>query len=262
MTIKAVHLDLDGVVFVDPNPVPGAAEAIAALRQQARVLFVSNATKRTREQLAEKSAQLGIPAAPEDFLTAGHLAVRYMASKRPRARVFLIAEGELDQELKAAGLSVTRKEEHADFVFVGYDERVDYKMMNTAMRLVMEGAELIGGSSLPTWPNAQGQQMANGPIVKALEYATGATATLMGKPEPSFFRAALALTDSESEETLFVSDDLTTDIAGAKAVGIKTALIETGTHKAADCERLGIRPDHVLPSIADVPALVEKLNRA
>ncbi|HLD78164.1 MAG TPA: HAD-IIA family hydrolase [archaeon] len=260
MPIKAVHIDLDGVVFVDPNPIPGASEAIAQLRKVVRVLFVSNATKRTREQLAQKSLQLGIPAAAEDFLTAGHLAVRYMATKKPRARVFLIAEGELDQEMRAAGLSVTRKEEHADFVFVGYDERTDYKMMNTAMRLIMEGAELIGGSDLRTWPSSAGQQLANGPIVKALEYATGATAVMMGKPEPSFFKAALALTQSAPQGTLFVSDDLLTDIQGAKALGIRTVLVETGTHNTADCERLNIHPDHIVPSLADVPALVEKLN--
>ena len=84
----------------------------------------------------------------------------------------------------------------------------------------------------------------------------------MGKPEPSFFKAALALTQSSPQGTLFVSDDLLTDIQGAKALGIRTVLVETGTHNTADCERLNIHPDHIVPSLADVPALVEKLNAA
>lgn len=260
MPIKAVHIDLDGVVFVEPSVVPGAPEAVAALRQQARVLFLTNATRRTRAELAQKLSALNIPAAPEDFLTAGHLAVRYMAAKKPRARVFLICTGGIDQELRAAGLLPTRKEDHSEFVFVGFDEQADYKMMNTAMRLIMEGAELVGGSILPTYPTKDGPAIATGPIVKALEYATGASATYIGKPEPSFFRAALALTQSSPAETLFVSDDLTTDLQGAQKLGIRTVLVETGTHTAADAERLGIKPDHIVPSLADVPALLDRLN--
>ena len=261
MPIEAVHIDLDGVIWLNEDVIPGVPEAVAALQQRFKVLFLTNTSRLSTQQIVAKLGRMGIAAKPEEVLTAARVGALYMASKKPRGRVFLIAEGEVDKEMQAVGLAVTRKEERCDFVFVGYDEQADYKMLNTAMRLVLEGAELVGGSSIRIFPTPEGQSIATGPLVKAIEYATSTTATLMGKPEPSFFKLGLALTKTEPAETVMVGDDLEVDIAPPQKLGIKTVLVETGTHKAADCEKLGIKPDWVVLSLADVPKLLAGLGQ-
>src|SRR5690606_22360580 len=104
------------------------------------------------------------------------------------------------------------------------------------------------------WQTGQGLQIDAGAYVAGLEYATGVTATVVGKPSPHFFGHALAAIGVPAEHVLVVGDDVEADIAGGRLVGARTALVQTGKFRPSDLERADIRPDVVLPSIASLPA--------
>ena len=118
------------------------------------------------------------------------------------------------------------------------------------------GAELYCLHKNPWWQTARGPLLDAGAFVVGLEYAAGTTSTLLGKPSASYFEAALEALDADAENTWMVGDDVTADIAGAAALGIRTILVRTGKFRD-DAGAWSAQPNVVLDSIADVPAFLE-----
>jgi ribonucleotide monophosphatase NagD (HAD superfamily) len=130
------------------------------------------------------------------------------------------------------------------------------------MNLARAFAELEGGADLyclhknPWWQTARGALLDAGAFVVGLEYATGLTATVLGKPSASYFEAALAALDADPENTWMVGDDVDADIGGAAALGMRTILVRTGKFRDG-AAAWSVSPDVVLDSIADVPTFLE-----
>jgi ribonucleotide monophosphatase NagD (HAD superfamily) len=122
----------------------------------------------------------------------------------------------------------------------------------------MHGARLVALSRDRYWLSEQGLRLDSGTIVAALEYAAGAESVLCGKPSATFYEAALgALGDGLAPaEMLMVGDDLWGDIQGAQRLGFPTCLVRTGKFREDVFRASGVRPDFVVDSVADVPALV------
>ena len=251
--LRAVLRDLDGVLYVEDRALPGAAEAVGALRAAGlTVRFVTNTTAHSRTATLAKLRALAIPAADGELVTPAVLAVRHCA-ERGRRRVMMLTNDEVKADL--AGLH--EEDEQPEAVIVGdLGEGFDYRSLNRAFRAVMAGAELIALQKNRYWLRADGLALDVGPFVAALEYATGRDAYVVGKPSRAFFAEVLGDTGTVPEATAMVGDDIESDIGGALDSGLPAILVRTGKYREDRVRESGIEPTATIDSIADLPALI------
>jgi HAD superfamily hydrolase (TIGR01458 family) len=255
--MAAILLDVDGVLHVSGEPIPGAVEAVARLREQGhRLRFVTNNSTRSRATLAAELRAIGVELDDDELQTTPSAASDLLAGRRVYALVMPAIVPDL------AGLELVG--EGADAVLVGgCDETTEANQVFSYMNLGRAFSEIEGGADLfglhknPWWQTARGPMLDGGAFVAALEYATGVDATVIGKPSPSCFAAALAALDAEPELTWLVTDDLEQDVRGAQLFGMKTVLLRTGKFRPDTLERSAVVPDAVLSSIAQLPNWID-----
>ncbi len=246
--IKGLLIDMDGVLYVEDRVVPGAPETITWLRRQNLPFrFLTNTTMKSRVTLAAKLNRMGIEVEPAHIFSAVYAAACYVRQK-PGARCHLMLAEDAQQEF--AGLASAS--DQVDFVVAGdLGDQLNYDRINRAFRCLMNGAELVALQKNRFWRTADGLAIDAGAFVAALEYASGKTATLIGKPARPFFEAALQDMDITAAEALVIGDDLEADIQGAQALGIRAALVMTGKSQPDDVAHPTIRPDFIFSTIAD-----------
>ncbi|MBI4044523.1 MAG: HAD-IIA family hydrolase [Candidatus Diapherotrites archaeon] len=262
--IKNILLDIDGLLIVGGKVVKGSKEAIGFLeKNNYNYLLVSNVTRITAEELEKSFSKNGINIKEEKMLLPMGATIQYVKSKKMGAKCFLIATPSAKNEFKKSGIILVEKEKPVDFVVVFFDDKTNYKKLDIAFRLILNGAELVTNSPNKTFPNAKGGKpaLASGVFARLLEYASGKTATTVGKPQKEFFEAALYKLNAKPEETMMIGDSIETDILGAKNTGIKAVLVKTGNFKPEALEKSVLKPDYVIESVADLPALLEKERR-
>jgi HAD superfamily hydrolase (TIGR01458 family) len=255
--VSAILLDVDGVLHVSGEPIAGAASAVSALRRDGhRLRFVTNNTTRSRRMLAEEIRGYGIELDDEELQTTAAAAARTLAGKR----VLALTMSALVEDLE--GLELVG--EGADAVLLGgADETDETNRIFSYMNLTRAFAELEGGAELYClhknrwWQTSRGPMLDAGAYVAGLEYATGADATVLGKPSAPYFEAALAALDADAERAIMVGDDIDSDVAGARRFGLKTVLVRTGKFRESALEASDVRPDGVLDSVADLPSWLD-----
>ena len=251
--VRALLVDLDGVLYVEDDPVPGAVEAIAALRAAGVGLrFVTNTTQRSRRHTLAKLDRLGFGVASDELVTPAVLAVEHCRAHGLR-RVSLL----MDDEVKADLEGLTETADAVDAVIVGdLGERFDYAVLNAAFRHLLAGGHLVALQRNRYWRRADGMSLDVGPFVAALEYAAGVEATVVGKPARAFFALALAQLGAEPAEAAMVGDDIESDVVGALHAGLRGVLVRTGKFREEALRAAELEPTAVVDSIADVPALL------
>lgn len=226
-----VILDLDGCVWLGGRPTPRAVEAIAALRGAGLGLaFVTNDGRRSPEEYVRKLWSLGCRASLEEVVTVGSALQYALAGDQPGAGAFVIGADAIFRHVADAGyriLNHTPRAERADVVVCALHDDFDYRELRCAVRCVLGGARLIGGARDGTLPDEDGPSPGNGALLAAIEYATGARAQCVGKPEPQMFEAALERLGEG--RTLVVGDRLDADLAGAAALGLDGAIVLSGS---------------------------------
>jgi HAD superfamily hydrolase (TIGR01458 family) len=255
VTIDGVLLDMDGVLALSWRPLPGAVDTLQWLRADG-VPFrvVSNTTTHTRTAFAHTLSEAGLRVHPDEIVTAVVGTASYLRRHHPDARVFLLADGDPRDDL--VGIRLV-DQPPADVVVLGGASGVfSYEAANSAFRMLMEGASLVGMHRNLYWRTEEGFQLDAGAYVAGLEQAAGVTATICGKPSPAFFDEAVATLGTERARTAMVGDDVVNDVLGAQAVGLVGVLVRTGKFRDSDLERADRRPDHTIDAIADLPALL------
>ena len=255
MTKRAVLLDLDGVLYVEGEPIPGAGEAVARLREMGLALrFVTNTTSRPRAATLAGLRRLGFAVAEQELLTPVVLARALCLQRGHRRVALLVAEG---TEEDFAGLEPVEGDGPADAVIVGdLGDAWTYAALNRAFRLVMDGADLVALQKNRFWMRADGLSLDAGPFVAALEYATGREATVVGKPSEAFFAEVLGDLGVAAGDAVMVGDDVESDIGGALAAGLSAVLVRTGKFREEVARASGVEPSATVDSIADVPGLL------
>jgi HAD superfamily hydrolase (TIGR01458 family) len=258
--IGAVLIDIDGVLTVSWEPLPGAVAALQRLRAAALPLaLVTNTTSRTRASIAAVLAGAGFPVTAADVLTAPVIAAAYLASHYPGARCLLLNDGDIGEDL--AGVTLAREDDPAvDVVLVGgAGPQFSYRALNRAFAHLQRGARLVAMHRGLYWRTAAGLQLDSGAFVAGLEQAAGTDAEVVGKPAPAFFAAALAHLGASAARTLMVGDDIENDVLAAQRQGLTGALVRTGKYLPRALENASGTPDHILASFADVPELLDRL---
>jgi HAD superfamily hydrolase (TIGR01458 family) len=257
--MAAILLDIDGVLHVSGEVVPGAPEAVRELRLDGhRLRFVTNNTTRAREQLAEELSGLGIELEEADIATTPLAAGRLLEGKRVLALVMKAVRGDLAGHVQLV-------EDGADVVLVGgADEseetgRVfEYANLNRAFAALESGARLVCLHKNRWWQTSRGPLLDSGAFVAGLEYAAGVEAEVVGKPTRTYFEAALAELGVPAGEAWMVGDDVEADVGGAKSAGLRGVLVRTGKFRPETLEAADLRPDGVVDSIVDVPELLRE----
>jgi phospholysine phosphohistidine inorganic pyrophosphate phosphatase len=257
---RAFLLDLDGTLYVGDAAVPGAVETIARLRRRGTPFrCVTNTTSRSRAMLVERLAGYGFDVAASEIFSAT-LAGAQLARERGHRVLapFTPPASHADLEGFELVIDCATYDGPVDAVLLGdLGEVWSYRLLQAAFDCAEAGAELIALSRDRYFRRGERLSLDAGPFVAALEYATGKSATLAGKPSAAFFGAALAsfgLSDLRPSEVAMVGDDLWSDVGGAQEAGMQGWLVRTGKFSAEALERAGVVPDRVLASVADIVA--------
>ena len=251
--VRALLVDLDGVLYVEDEAVEGAREAVAALRALPLALrFCTNTTSRSRPATLDKLRRLGFPLAGEELVTPAALAVRHCLEGGRRRAALLMSD-----DVKGDFAELVEDDEHPEAVIVGdLGRSFDYDVLNRAFRHVLAGAELVALQKNRYWRREDGLSLDVGPFVAALEYATGRDAHVVGKPAPEFFRAVLAEAGVEPGAAAMVGDDVETDVGGALDAGLAGILVRTGKYREDAVRASGVEPTATVDSITGVPGLL------
>lgn len=254
MEIRSVLFDIDGTLFTGTTPIPGAAETIRYLiDRKIPYRYISNGTRRARASVLEKLKHFHLPIREEEIITPAIAAIQFLRN-HGKHNCTLLSCGDVADDFISSGITLT---EDADVVIIAdAGENFSHKSINRIFRQIMGGAHLIALEKDRFWMDTDGYTLGAGPFVVGLEYATGATATLIGKPSRDFFHMALNSMDAEPDSTLMIGDDINTDIGGGGASGLMTALVMTGKFRQDQLDHAIRRPDILLPSIADLPGFI------
>jgi HAD superfamily hydrolase (TIGR01458 family) len=253
--MTAILLDIDGVLHVSGEAVPGAPEAVQTLRGQGhRLRFVTNNTTRARDLLADELRSIGFDLEGGDITTTPLAAGKLLQGKRVLALTMSSIRADLAEyvELVTDG---------ADAVLLGGADESDetaevfsYGNLNRAYAELREGARLVCLHKNKWWQTGKGPLLDAGAFVAGLEYAAGVEAEVVGKPTAAYFEAALAEVDASAGEAVMVGDDVEADIGGAKAIGMRGVLVRTGKFRPAALRDADPQPDAVVDSLADLPS--------
>lgn len=245
-------LDLDGVVYIGGDAIPGAARHLAAVRRAGmRLAFITNNAARPPERVAEHLTALGIEATAEDVVTSAQAAARLLAERfGAGARIVCLGADGLERALRDAGLRPVGPEEDAVAVATGYGPEVPWSsVMRVAVR-VRDGLPWVASNTDRTIPTAYGVAPGHGVQVAMLREFTGVEPVVAGKPERPLLDETIRRVGGE--RPLMVGDRLDTDIEGARRIGIDSLLVLTGVTGLAELVTApqALRPTYVARDLA------------
>jgi phospholysine phosphohistidine inorganic pyrophosphate phosphatase len=251
-------IDLDGTLYAGGAAIPGAVAALTQLRrQEIPHRLVTNTTSRSRAMLVERLRGYGFKVSPEEIFTATMAGRTLAVNAGHRSVAPFLLEPALEDlaELElAGGTSSWDSAGLPQAVMVGdLGERWSYALLQEAFEYLMGGASLIALSRDRYWLNGNRLVLDAGPFVAALEFATGTSAAVAGKPSTGFFASAVqSLGVDPGSPVAMIGDDLWSDVEGAQRAGLEGWLVRTGKFREGVLEESGIRPDRVLDSIAEL----------
>ena len=252
--IKAVLLDLNGVLFEDGSPYPGAEQALNWLRQKGyRLRFLTNTASRSRESLQRDLERMGLGPAAGELFTAPMAARAYLKRRGLRAHCLVHPSiAPLFRDLQAdddEGLAAT------SVVLGDARDGLSYGALNVAFRLVRQGCPLLAIGMNRSFREGGEWFLDAGAFVQAISWAARVEPIVMGKPAAPFFLELLQPLGLQPADCLMVGDDVEADVAGSMAVGMAGCLVQTGKFETRDLERLPSGAA-VIQSIAELPALL------
>jgi HAD superfamily hydrolase (TIGR01450 family) len=263
--INAVAIDLDGVVYIGNEVVPGAAEAIEALRNMVKwVYFTTNNSGKRRQTIREKLCAMGIPSDETKIITSAYATAVFlkslaMSSSESSSTAFVIGSDELKNELRESGISVVEdyNKNKIDFLVVGFDQDFSYKKTCASLDVLSSGAKFVACNRDRTYPVEGGRVMpACGPIVAAIECAFGKKPDYeVGKPNTFFLEMIIREAKVKPDQILVVGDTIESDIAMAMAFGSPSVLISENLEDA----NTGVTPSLRICSLRHLPLALSEL---
>jgi HAD superfamily hydrolase (TIGR01458 family) len=235
----------------------GVVDAFTELRRRGFPMrLATNTTSRPRVEIADALVRVGFDVAVEEILTAPLATADYLRTNHPGARCYLLSSGDITQDLE--DITVVGPGQEADVVVLGGAGMVyNHAQLNHAFRLLLDGAAFVAMHRNLYWRTAEGMELDTGAYVMALEAASGAEATVVGKPASAFFDAGLHSLGLEAENVAMVGDDIDNDVLGAQAAGLTGVLVRTGKYRPEAVEAADGEPELIVDSFAQVPSLLE-----
>jgi 4-nitrophenyl phosphatase len=248
-SIRAVICDMDGVVWLGTEILPGVPDFFTFLTaQQVPFMMATNNSTKAVADYVKRLTGLGLSITEERILSSVVVTCDYLAAHfAPGTPIFVLGSEALEAAILARGFTLDA--ELAKVVVVGLDFRLSYDRLRLAGQRILAGAAFIGTNADAALPMPGGLIPGSGTMIAAVQTMTNRSPILMGKPQPTMFLSALERLGVPAAHTLMIGDRAETDIAGAQAVGIKTALVLTGVADE-DTAHITATPDGVFQSLA------------
>jgi glycerol 3-phosphatase-2 len=248
-----VLLDLDGCVWLGDEALPGAADAVAALREAGKsIVFLTNDVRHSPEAFVRKLWRLGFQASLDEVVSVGAALQFRLAARNGHGTAYVVGSQALVDHVADAGLRIVNRTSlaaRADVVVVGGHDELVFEELKLATQAVLHGAELIGATRDASFPMPDGLWPGTGAVLAAIETATGRrAASTIGKPEPPMYEAARDRVGAG--RTLAIGDRVDADVEGARRAGIDSALVLTGATSRSQAGAADPPPTHVADSLA------------
>jgi len=259
---EAVLVDLDGTLYREDQALPGALELVRMLlAQERKFVCLSNGTQNS-SHVVQRLQKMGMDVSPGHVYTAAEAAAEYVlehftpTAPNGKPRVFNLATSGIQEMLAGKVTWVWSDAQPCDVVVAGNPAAlyVTIDRMQIAMRLVRNGAALVGICADRAYPGAAGMEIGTGAMTSMLAYAANAQPVFFGKPQERFFRHVSDRLHTTPERCVMIGDSLESDIAGAKALNMHTVLVLTGVARPSDVEKLSPaqKPDMVVETLRDL----------
>lgn len=261
--IKNLILDMDGVLWRGNTPVPGLVAFFAALDAAGigYILATNNATK-TAVMYTERLAGFGVHVPPEKILTSAEATAAYLSSTYPAGSPVYVVGGKglhdavIDHGFRLVSPAEARAGASAAAVVCGLSPDMTYEELAMAAHLINQGVPFIGANPDVSFPTEIGPLPGAGAILAFLAAATGVEPTIIGKPGAAIFHEAVRRLGGDGSTVAMVGDRLSTDIQGAKAVGLRAILVLSGISTREEAEAGPVRPDYILADITELASFL------
>jgi HAD superfamily hydrolase (TIGR01450 family) len=271
--VRAFILDADGVLMFKGAPIAGSPEALVELRRRGiPYRVVTNFSSAHRSSLAAAfGTASGIATESSEIITAASAAAVYTAKHHTGGPLLVLAAPDArreweGQEVLSPDEADARSEPVAAVVIGDAGDELSWRNLDIAFRQLHAGAEFVAMHRNPWWMTPKGFTLDAGTVVAGLEFALGRRAIICGKPSPLVFREALAELRADvgrrggprlrAADVAMVGDDPIADIAAARRVGLRGALVLTGKTSRDQALMSRARIDAIAPSLGDLVAAV------
>ncbi len=248
---EAFICDMDGVIYHGTRLLPGANEFVEWLtKNNKKFLFLTNSSERSPRELAFKLERMGLHVTEDHFYTSALATASFLATQCPGGSAYVIGEPGLVNALYDKGFQMN--DYNPDYVVLGETRSLSYEKIERAVKLVQNGAKLIGTNSDLTGPTDAGIMPACRALIAPIELATGKNAYFIGKPNPLIMRHALKKLECHRADAVIIGDRMDTDIVAGIESELDTVLVLSGVTSTETIKKFPYRPMYVLNGIGDV----------
>lgn len=253
--IKGLIIDMDGVLWRDTKPLGDLVKIFDRIRElNLKFVLATNNATRTVDEFLVKLRKFGVTLSEEHILNSAEATGIYLRENFGEGTVvYVLGQPSLEETLRSYGLVIcNEKDDRCEVVVASLDYQLTYEKLKTASLLIQAGCEFIGTNADKTLPTPIGFIPGSGTIVGALEIASGKRAKIIGKPEPLLYQMALSRLGLAPEDVIAVGDRLETDIAGAQAAGLHTALVLTGASTFEQAKNYHQPPEIIAKNLTEL----------
>lgn len=243
---------MDGVIYHGNRLLPGVPEFLDWLKKNDKnYLFLTNSSQSTPLELHLKLERMGLEVDESHFYTSALATAHFLNSQAPGCSAYVLGEHGIEVALHDVG--ITYNDVNPDYVVVGESNSYNVDMITKAIRLVNNGAKLIGTNYDLTGPSETGIIPACRALLAPIELATGKQAYYVGKPNPLMMRTGLKLLGVHSADAAIIGDRMDTDIIAGIETGLDTVLVLSGVTTREECQKFPYRPRIILDGVGDIP---------
>jgi 4-nitrophenyl phosphatase len=254
--IKALILDMDGVVWRGDAPIGDLPKTFARIRERGlSFVFATNNGTKTPEEYRQKLANLGVEVTSTQVVTSALAVAHMLSQKYPQGtKIFMIGGPGVREALEEKGFELLSTEAacKAQVFVMGLDRTINFDKVSEATLLVRAGVPFYATNADRTFPTPRGEVPGAGAWLSVITSATGVKPIVAGKPLPYMMELSLEKLGTTKEGTLIVGDRLETDIAAGQAVGCPTAAILSGVSTREEAEAWKPAPSIIAKSLEEL----------
>jgi len=248
---KGFLCDMDGVIYHGNNLLPGAVEFVNWLvREDKKFLFLTNSSERSPKELQQKLARLGLEVDESHFYTSALATAAFIRNQAPGCTAYVIGEAGLLNALYDAGIMMN--DVNPDYVIIGETKNYNYQNILRAVKLIQNGAKLIGTNPDLTGPSEEGIIPACRALVSPIELTTGKYAYYIGKPNPFMMRNGKKILGCRTAEMAIIGDRMDTDIIAGIESEMDTILVLSGVSSRKTVRQFSYSPTYIFDGIGFV----------
>ena len=250
-----ILFDLDGVIYEGNSLIPGSLGVLNKIQlAEIPYHFITNTTRMTKNNLVSFLKGMGLNVAPESVFSAPQVALEYCKLKGYKKISLIVPDPEMEQDFSSFQLV----DINPDAIVLGdMGQLFTFELLNRLFNEAINGAHIVAMHKNRYWKSAKGLTIDLGVFVAALEYASGKSAAVMGKPDPNMFRLAIRPWNVPPDSVFVIGDDVEGDVIGAKTAGMKSVLVKTGKFREDVLAQSKTKPDHIIESVASLPSLLK-----